>query len=603
MHILQCLHTTFIIINHYPLYRSSRQCSTPDDIDTPIQTLPYSPCKHSSGQEISPAFPNVTPTPSTSAFTSLRVTTPNHSKLQPLMSPMAVNTPKSADSASAFILPILDETGAMIVAANEAKKRRSRRKNSRQIVHWQDDVSIQANQSHPPNIPSSQPPLITLRTTPEEKKTKKIHQFRQFQSDSIIQTQQSPTIYPSGSSRHSHSLNFENHARVSVVTLPEPLGILAKPQKNPGILWRILGRASPTTPASVHIASIQATNHKHSDSELKVRKGQQLRALYRVRERVLVETQLGRHGFVPYSLCRLSRKYYGPTSKLLQLSYSQLSPENSDPLLKSHQMDMNDKAIEMVAIKDHRGLTSEELSVNNGDKLQVLYCDNSWVYAVREDYKAGILPRGACRLPQNAHKYLRSNQSQDTTIKTTPSLNDKRDSQNFTYTSRMQQQQQQQSGDKVGKIVSVIRSYVPKSTPNAFTIRKGLRVKVLHESGQQLYVVTKSGVSFWIPACYVRIARKNSDPDGFLVSSFLQASAMGSYSTMTMPHSDVSPSGKRAFSSQLHAYERGLSKSSILFNSSQQYSPSLTTSSQGHFTFSHANYHRQPQKTVSQSIL
>ena len=272
-------------------------------------------------------------------------------------------------------------------------------------------------------------------------------------------------------------------------------------------------------PANIHVAAIQTVHGVRKD-ELQVYSGQQLKALYRIARRVFVETQEERKGFVPYSCIRISRKYYGSSSSIVQLSYSQLYVQSPDGIedyaINSLESKPSYTEIEMVAIQDHTAVSRENLPVKCGDRVRVLYCDDSWVYGVSEDHWAGCLPRISCRLtrrsqaifqawnngkiPFQADFVVKFNESPPAVLRQKPvSLVD--------LPAHI---------SKVGKVLTVTRSYIPNAcNNNDITIRKGLRVQVLKADGELLKVTTKSGASFWIPSSYLRPARKTSDAKTF----------------------------------------------------------------------------------------
>jgi hypothetical protein len=66
-----------------------------------------------------------------------------------------------------------------------------------------------------------------------------------------------------------------------------------------------------------------------------------------------------------------------------------------------------------------------------------------------------------------------------------------------------------------GKIMTVIRNFVPSPDDPMVTIRRGLRVKVLGGQDDLVKVVTKTGTTFSIPRSYLRLAHKTSDASAF----------------------------------------------------------------------------------------
>ena len=179
-----------------------------------------------------------------------------------------------------------------------------------------------------------------------------------------------------------------------------------------GFLWRVLGRANQRCPALIHIVPIQS--RQVGISGLCVRKGQQVRALYRVSGQVIVEMETNHLASIPYECCRISRKHYGPKSTLVEMSYTHLytavpSVPNSQSPQHTAQTPLSKTKvhvpIEMVAILDcYDCLPPGEINVDAGDKLRVLYCDDKMVYAVKENGEAGLMARNFCRLTRKSEK-------------------------------------------------------------------------------------------------------------------------------------------------------------------------------------------------------
>lgn len=401
-----------------------------------------------------------------------------------------------------------------------------------------------------------------------------------------------------------------------------------------GFLWRLLGRASQKWPAYIHIVCIQ--NSQAGVGGVCVRKGQQVRALYRVSYQVIVETETNHMASIPYQCCRISRKYYGQSSTLIQLSYSQLysptlevsslivehSPVHAVHLHGAGHHRYSHMPIEMVAIQDlYECNPLDEITVDSGDKLRVLYCDEKWVYAVKENREAGLLPRNYCRLTRKSQKMYQkwintthspfqadfsakfsepppsfltlktevtpggnsqlhkpstskiSSESSDVcpqatkpggaptnTLPLSPvrspvpwsppphqdnsrslckpslttnaaeasatlrplSLHSNEDQTVSGYTqlhpsNNVVQNQLARTPSYAGKVMTLVRNYVPQNDMVNYTLRKGLRVKVLRclEDGQTLRVMTKMGTQFNIPVSYLCLSRKNNDSNDF----------------------------------------------------------------------------------------
>lgn len=280
-------------------------------------------------------------------------------------------------------------------------------------------------------------------------------------------------------------------------------------------LWRILGRARHDCHANIYIVSIQ-TIRKFSQDDIEVRKGQHLKALYRVTDKVFVETQSLEKGLVPYSCCRLARKHYGSQSKLIQLSYLRLYPQSPDgtDTLPSQEI----HAIKMVAIKHYSPGSQEELHAQSNQTFTVLYCDSAWIYAISDKQQGGLLPRSVCKLSQESHHLFKRWQQDEQLFQSDFIMKYDEERPTILDESPVSVSNSiQRISSKVGKIFTIVQNFVPTSpTSGNFTIRKGLKVKVTKESGQQVCVTTKSGVSFWIPQTHVRPARKNSNADKFM---------------------------------------------------------------------------------------
>ena len=286
---------------------------------------------------------------------------------------------------------------------------------------------------------------------------------------------------------------------------------LAQTCKSVGFLWRLLGRANSEWPARLCVAAIQTT-HFCKRGELLIRKGQQLRAMYRVSDRVFVESAQGDGGFVPYQSVRVSRKIYASGSKMVRLSYSQVyihSPDGIDTRVATDS-ESPPPGIEMVSVQEVAPATWEDLAVSCGDSIFVLYCDSEWVYGIAEDRTVGFIPRRACRLTRKSQTLYRNwtdSQSPfqaDFVIKFNepppPVLrrNMLRKPTSLTSLST--------NSSRVREIMTVVRSYAPFIGTSQLEIRKGLRVKVLKSDNDFCNVVTKSGSSFWIPSSHLRPA-------------------------------------------------------------------------------------------------
>ena len=278
--------------------------------------------------------------------------------------------------------------------------------------------------------------------------------------------------------------------------------------KSVSFLWRVLGRARPNCHANIHVVSIMAVAAVSSE-DISLRKGQHLRALFRVSNRIFVETPSHKQGFVPYRSCRLSRKHYGPLSKLLQLSYAQLYPQSPDGI--DIQPTEHIPSIKMVARSDYFSSSHEELHARSKQAFIVLYCDSTWVYVVSGKL-GGLLPRSVCELAQESQVVFKQWMLPTSPFQSDFVMKHGRERPQILNKSAVSvASSSQKASSKVGKIFTIVHNFVPTS-PNSsnFTIRKGLRVKVIEESEQDICVITRTGFSFWIPHTHVRPARKGS---------------------------------------------------------------------------------------------
>lgn len=295
------------------------------------------------------------------------------------------------------------------------------------------------------------------------------------------------------------------HAKVTRFT-----GSISSQRKPVSFLWRLLGRANPTNNANIYVITIQDIP-KVAIDDIQVRKGQYLKALYRVFDRVFTEASSRKQGFVPYSSCRVSWKHYGYQSAIAKLSYRHLYPEcpdGIDLLPRGHSPE-----IKMVALEQHVPKSQEELQVNVGETFNTLYCDTDCVYASKGQH-GGLLPRSVCALSQETAEIFKRWKEQDQQFRSDFVIK-----LNETRPSILNESPVSMPKSKVGKLFTIVQNFVPDSADSGsnFTIRKGLRVKVVKESGHLVCATTKTGASFWIPSGYVRPAkRKSSDANQFV---------------------------------------------------------------------------------------
>ncbi len=292
-------------------------------------------------------------------------------------------------------------------------------------------------------------------------------------------------------------------------------------KKSVSFLWRILGRASPDCCANIFINPIYDVA-KESEDDVSVKKGQLLKALYRIDERIFVETLSRERGFIPYSSSRISRKYYGSKSRIIQLSYLQLHVQSPDGL--DIQPSELVPTVHMVAVREHTASSKEELALKVGDVFTCLYSDADVIYGTNGRC-SGIVARESCELHKKLQPYFKSWQISNSQVLYTdfmirrsevrPSVLDENPVTKLEVENR-------NCSSRIGRIFTVTQNFVPDLPVSSnFTIRKGLRVKVIEENEKHVCVSTKSGSSFWIPFTHLRPARKNSDAESHFQSPLL----------------------------------------------------------------------------------
>ncbi len=405
-------------------------------------------------------------------------------------------------------------------------------------------------------------------------------------------------------SAHSHSTVHSLHSSPEPLGTPiytpgdkSPVPILSPPimaleskpspsehaRKAVGFLWRLLGRASKQYPASLYVAAI-ATTHSWQKDELPVRKGQQFKAMFRVANRIFVVNHQNVQGYIPYQYCRISKKYYSPSSRMVQLSYSQLYIQSPDGVDTGSYRPTHGTApaIEMVAIQEQETENFGDLCVKSGERVRVLYCDETWAYALTDSLKAGFLPRACCRLTRKSqklfHNWICNNVpfQADFVVKFNemPPLVLRQNSQLANdLTSPKQDAAVEKHGSKVGKIMTVIRSFQPSGSGSQITITRGLRVRVVKVSGELGLVTTRSGNTFWIPFSFLRPAIKasgefDSQPveisqtDPFIVHGRIQA---GLERTVSQPV--PTSSRESAFQPRPNSFHREAPQSNVFTSS------------------------------------
>lgn len=276
--------------------------------------------------------------------------------------------------------------------------------------------------------------------------------------------------------------------------------------KPTGFVSRVLIRASRKWPANLQMVSISSQSTSKDETLFQTQLGQRLTALYIEDQFIVAADQNGQTGKVPVSSCRISKVYYGNRSKAVKLASSKLyncstiniqntpstAPSSHSPY--GHSSPVN---IDMVTIKAYQSQSKDEMTVQVGDNLRVLYCDYFWVYAANQRNQAGFIPRENCRLKRRSEELLKHCQW------LTPNLPFQSD-----FVLDMAEPPPQHlvenrfldNKDQKEKVV-IMRNYVPPGT--SCTFRRGLCVQVLYrEENRVLYVATSVGKCFWIPAAY-----------------------------------------------------------------------------------------------------
>lgn len=275
--------------------------------------------------------------------------------------------------------------------------------------------------------------------------------------------------------------------------------------KPTGFVDRVLIRASQKWPANLHMVSISSQGASKDHPSFQCQLGQRLTGLYSEGDLIVVTDQNGQLGKVPISSCRISRSYYGNRSKAVRLASSKLYNSSTlsiqNPLFSITSNDPYDQSspinIDMIVITAYQSQDRDEMTVQIGDHLRLLYCDSYWVYAASQRNQAGFIPRENCRLKRRSEELLKHCHW------LTPNLPFQSD-----FVLDMTEPPPQhlvgnlalESRDKEEKVV-IMRNYTPPGT--SCTFRRGLCVQVLYREGSRVfYVATSLGKCFWIPAAY-----------------------------------------------------------------------------------------------------
>ena len=213
---------------------------------------------------------------------------------------------------------------------------------------------------------------------------------------------------------------------------------------------KLLQRATPSTPANLKMTVIRDYT-PCCNEELAVRKGQRVKVLYRRNDWAFAVTKNGAKGYIPYSYCRLSRRYsyartdveesgnetdstiLGPDEGSRPFGYSRhhqsqhhlngyVSCSESFPVpqynrrspvyvlpadCKPRMAPFYKECIEeLVVIHDFMGREENELMVAKGERVKVLNADDQewlWVSTIPGD--EGFVPRSCLSFGSHPGEY------------------------------------------------------------------------------------------------------------------------------------------------------------------------------------------------------
>ena len=268
---------------------------------------------------------------------------------------------------------------------------------------------------------------------------------------------------------------------------------------------RVLLRASPARPANLHMVTISSlSDTAPSHGTLPVTLGEKLTALYANGSNIMAVNGRDQCGIVPYSLCRLSRTYYGKNSVAIKLSQTQLfsvSTLNIREYGSSPSRGGSPVYLDLIVVKTFLPQSREQLSVEVGDKVRLLYCDDNWIYAANKMGGAGFVPRDHCRLVHRSAEVLKKSKW------ACPSLPFQSDFVfNLTQAPPPYLVMNISLPNELnGKIIMVTRNFTPYGCLHV--VRRGTRVKALYSDGNNfVFVATISGTSFWLPLALCIVA-------------------------------------------------------------------------------------------------
>ena len=323
-----------------------------------------------------------------------------------------------------------------------------------------------------------------------------------------LQTAQSrsqQTVTRAGSFHHYKNIPISFIRVPQDNTIKQSLHFRVLPQAKPtGFVKRIFLRSTAIQPANIQMIVISTQEPNDEQHRVMVKPGDRVTGLYALQEDIVIRTSRGDRGLVPYSSCRVSKAFYGRNSKIV--NYSTLSLYTISTLCIESFSRSDDTPlpipINMIIIKPYNANQRDELTVNAGDHIRLLFSNDEWVFGRLQDGQSGFVPREHCRPVTKSIKLLSSSQW------TFPA---------FIFQSDFMFNLQEPPpkcllthplfpNKEAGDIVMVTRNYTPPGTQ--VLIRKGACIKTIYHEEHFKYVATISGSSFWIPAAYTVPAPK-----------------------------------------------------------------------------------------------
>ncbi len=280
-------------------------------------------------------------------------------------------------------------------------------------------------------------------------------------------------------------------------TISQSLHFRVLPQAIPtSFVKRILLRSTSLQPANIQLIVI--SNHESNDEQqrLMVRSGDRVVGLYALEDDIVVMTTSGRRGRVPYTSCRISKAFYGKNAKIVTFSTLSLyiiSTLCIESFSSSHDTPLP-VPVYMIIIKPFSANQRDELSVNIGHHLKILFSNSEWVFGRLQDGQTGFIPREHCRPVTKSIKLLSQWIIPSLPFQSDFMFNFHDPPPHFLLIHPLF------LNKEAGNIVMATRNYTPPGTQ--VLIRKGVCMKTIYCERHFKYVATISGSSFWIPSAY-----------------------------------------------------------------------------------------------------